>query len=164
VCGPATTWDGTEAEEKTTMRAVVQRVSRASVTVGDEVVASSGPGLVALVGVGHDDGEADARWIARKIAGLRVFTDGAGKMNRSVRDVGGTIVVVSQFTLLADCRKGRRPSFVGAAPTAEAEPLVQRVAECIGEQGVDVRTGRFGAHMHLDLLNDGPVTLVIDSP
>jgi len=146
------------------MRAVVQRVRRAAVRVDGEEVASIDRGLLALVGIGHRDGEGDARWIANKLAGLRVFEDDGGKMNRSVADVGGSILVVSQFTLLGDCRKGRRPSFVQAAPPEVAAPLVSLVARTIREAGIDAPTGVFGATMQLDLLNDGPVTLVVDSP
>jgi len=130
---------------------------------GDEV-ASIGLGLLALIGVGQQDGDADARWIGRKLAGLRVFEDDAGKMNRAVGDVGGAILVVSQFTLLGDCRKGRRPSFVAAARPDVASPLVARVAEQIAGQGIDAPMGVFGAHMQVELHNDGPVTLVLDSP
>ncbi len=146
------------------MRALVQRVTRARVRVEGEEVGAIDRGLVALIGVGHGDGSAEARWIAAKLAGLRVFEDDAGKMNRAVGDVGGAILVVSQFTLLGDCRKGRRPSFVGAAPPAQASPLVDRVADAIADHGVPVARGRFGAHMQVELINDGPVTLVIDSP
>ena len=146
------------------MRAVVQRVSGARVTVEGREVGAIGPGLLALIGVGHDDRERDARWIAGKLAGLRVFEDDSGKMNRSVLDVGGAVLVVSQFTLLGDCRKGRRPSFVAAAPPAHAGPLVTRVADELVSLGVSVSCGEFGAHMAVGLTNDGPVTLVIDSP
>ena len=146
------------------MRAVVQRVSRARVVVGGEEVASIGAGLLALVGVGKRDDEGDARWIARKLTGLRVFEDSFGRMNRSVVDVGGAVLVVSQFTLLGDCRKGRRPSFVSAAPPDHASPLVTLVAQQIEADGIDAPMGVFGAHMQVDLLNDGPVTLILDSP
>ncbi len=146
------------------MRVVVQRVERAGVDVEGALVAAIEHGLVALVGVGHGDGEAAARWMAAKLVGLRIFTDDDGRMNRSVQDVSGSILVVSQFTLLGNCRKGRRPSFVHAAPPDVAAPLVQRLAALIAEHGVEVGTGEFGAHMHVDLVNDGPVTLVIDSP
>jgi len=121
-------------------------------------------GLLVLVGVGHDDGEPQARWLADKLAGLRVFEDDAGKMNLSVADAGGAVLVVSQFTLLGDCRKGRRPSFVAAARPDHAEPLVTAVAARIADAGIPVATGEFGAHMHIDLLNDGPVTLVVETP
>ncbi len=146
------------------MRAVVQRVSRARVVVRGREVGAVGRGLVALIGVGQGDGEPQVRWIANKLAGLRVFEDDGGKMNRSVADVDGGILVVSQFTLLGDCRKGRRPSFVAAAPPDVARPLVERVADLLADAGVPVATGEFGAHMQLDLTNDGPVTLVIDTP
>ena len=146
------------------MRAVVQRVTRASVEVGGRIVGHIGGGLLVLIGVGHDDEERQARWMARKLVGLRVFEDDAGRMNRSVADGGGGVLIVSQFTLLGDCRKGRRPSFVGAAPPAIASPLVDRVADLVAAEGVDVARGEFGAHMDVELVNDGPVTLVIDSP
>ncbi len=146
------------------MRALVQRVRRARVTVDGREVAAVGGGLLALIGVGRDDTEADARWVAAKLAGLRIFEDDAGKMNLSVTDVGGAVLVVSQFTLLGSCRKGRRPSFVAAAAPDVASPLVDRVAALLLEQGLDAPQGEFGAHMHVELVNDGPVTLVVDSP
>ena len=146
------------------MRVVVQRVSHARVVVDGEHVASIEAGLLALVGVEHRDQEDDARWIARKLIGLRVFEDDEGKMNRSVEEVGGSILVVSQFTLLGDCRKGRRPSFVDAASPVHAGPLVTLVADQIEAVGVDAPMGVFGSHMQVDLRNDGPVTLIIDSP
>ncbi len=144
------------------MRAVVQRVSEAEVVVGGRQVAAIGPGLLALVGVAPGDGEAEAEALAAKLAGLRIFADGDGKMNLSVADAGGAVLVVSQFTLLADVRKGRRPSFVGAAAPEVAEPLVERVAALVEGHGVECRTGRFGAMMEVRLVNDGPVTLVLD--
>ncbi|MCG8590134.1 MAG: D-aminoacyl-tRNA deacylase [Proteobacteria bacterium] len=146
------------------MRAVVQRVREARVDVGAESVAGIGPGMLALVGVARGDGEAEARWMAAKLVGLRIFPDDAGRMNRSLVEAGGELCVVSQFTLLGDARKGRRPSFVGAAAPEMAEPLVARVGELAAEAGVRVATGRFGAHMSVSLVNDGPVTLVLDSP
>ncbi len=146
------------------MRAVVQRVARAAVAVDGRSVGAIERGLLVLVGVGHDDGEPQARWLADKLAGLRVFEDDAGKMNLSVADAGGAVLVVSQFTLLGDCRKGRRPSFVAAARPDHAEPLVTAVAARIADAGIPVATGEFGAHMHIDLLNDGPVTLVVETP
>lgn len=145
------------------MRVVVQRVSRASVTVDGETVASIGRGLLALVGVAPEDGEEEARRLARKCAELRVFSDAEGKFNLSLLEVGGEALVVSQFTLLADTRRGRRPSFVGAAPPETAEPLVEAFAAAMREAGVPTRTGRFGAKMTVELLNDGPVTIVLDS-
>lgn len=143
------------------MRAVCQRVSRASVTVEGEVVGQIGHGWLVLLGVGPHDDEATAARMADKIVGLRVFEDAARKMNRSVVDVGGSLLVVSQFTLYADTSRGRRPGFTGAAPPAVAEPLVERFAEIVRERGLTVATGRFGAHMAVDLTNDGPVTIVL---
>ncbi|ATY85413.1 D-tyrosyl-tRNA(Tyr) deacylase [Kyrpidia spormannii] len=145
------------------MRAVVQRVSRAEVRVEGERVARIGKGLLVLIGVSRQDGEADAVWLAEKLAGLRVFPDDAGKMGRSVLDVGGAVLSVSQFTLLGDCRKGRRPDFTGAAPAETALPLYERVNAHLREKGVRVETGVFGAHMDVELVNDGPVTLWLDS-
>lgn len=141
---------------------MVQRVSRASVTVDGEVVGEIGRGLLALVGVGSDDSVAEADALAAKLVGLRIFADDEGRMNLSVGDVGGGILVVSQFTLYGDARKGRRPSFVGAALPEVAEPLVERVADAIRGAGVDVSTGRFGEMMDVELVNDGPVTLVLE--
>ena len=145
------------------MRAVVQRVSRASVDVGGERVAEMGEGLLALVGVADTDDEAAADELARKLVHLRVFEDEAGKMNRSLLDTGGALGVVSQFTLLGDLRKGRRPSFGGAAAPERAEPLVERVAASARGEGVTVVTGRFRASMRVELVNEGPVTLLVDT-
>jgi len=145
------------------MRAVVQRVSHAHVDVGDERVAEIAAGLLVLVGVTHDDARADAEDIARKLVGLRIFEDDEGRMNRSLLDGERDLLVVSQFTLLADARKGRRPSFGAAAPPEVAEPLVDAVVEVARAEGVRVVTGRFGAHMRVGLENDGPVTLLLDS-
>jgi D-aminoacyl-tRNA deacylase len=145
------------------MRAVVQRVSEASVVVDGAVVGRVDHGLLALVGAAHGDTPADADALAAKIAGLRVFPDDEGKMNRSVADVGGGVLVVSQFTLLADVARGRRPSFTGAAPPEEAEPLVDRVVDALAGNGIRTATGTFGARMEVRLVNDGPVTLVIDA-
>lgn len=145
------------------MRVVVQRVRHASVTVDGEVVGEIGHGFLCLVGVTHDDTEADAVAVADKLAGLRVFPDEDGKMNRSLVDAGGAALVVSQFTLYGDVRRGRRPSFTEAALPAVASPLVDRVAARLGEVGVEVATGRFGAMMDVSLLNDGPVTLVVEA-
>ncbi len=145
------------------MRAVLQRVSQAAVTVQGERVASIGRGYLVLVGVTHTDSESDARYIADKIASLRLFEDDAGKINLGITDVGGEVLLVSQFTLYADCRKGRRPSFTDAAPPDMAERLYLRVAEMLREAGLPVQTGVFGAHMHVSLVNDGPVTILLDS-
>ncbi len=144
------------------MRAVCQRVSQARVTVDDDVVGEIGPGWLVLLGVGPHDDEATAARLADKIVGLRVFEDEAGKMNRSVLDVGGAVLVVSQFTLYADTSRGRRPGFTGAAPPAVAEPLVTHFAELVRARGLQVETGRFGAHMAVSLTNDGPVTIVLE--
>jgi len=145
------------------VRAVVQRVLRAHVTVADERVAEMGEGLLALVGVAPGDGLPQADDLARRMAHLRVFEDVAGKMNRSLLEVGGTLGVVSQFTLLADARQGRRPSFTGAARPEQAEPLVERVAATARGLGLAVVTGRFGARMEVALVNAGPVTLLLDT-
>ncbi|QYJ17321.1 D-aminoacyl-tRNA deacylase [Rubrobacter xylanophilus DSM 9941] len=145
------------------MRVVLQRVKRASVTVEGKTVASIGEGLLLLVGVGREDGEAEAEWLARKVASLRIFGDDQGKMNLSVRDVGGEVLAVSQFTLLADTRKGNRPSFIRAADPEEAEPLFEYFCERLREAGVSsVETGVFGAVMDVELVNAGPVTIVLD--
>ena len=145
------------------MRVVIQRVSRASVTVGGEDMAAIGRGLLLLVGVAQGDGEVEARRLATKTAELRIFPDAEGKFNLSLLDVGGEALVVSQFTLLANARKGRRPSFTDAAPPQLAEPLVVAFAEALREAGVPTQTGRFGARMEVALVNDGPVTIVLDS-
>jgi D-aminoacyl-tRNA deacylase len=145
------------------MRIVLQRVSHASVTVDGEPVASIGPGLLLLIGAENGDDTAEAQRLASKCAELRIFRDDAGKFNRSLLDVGGEALVVSQFTLLADVRKGRRPSFVRAAAPELAEPLVAAFAQFLRDLGVATQTGRFGAHMDVELVNDGPVTIVIDS-
>ncbi|NDY42466.1 D-tyrosyl-tRNA(Tyr) deacylase [Dissulfurirhabdus thermomarina] len=145
------------------MRAVWQRVSEAGVKVDGEEVARIGRGALVLLGVERGDGEADARYLAEKIVSLRAFEDAEGRMNRSVADIGGGLLLVSQFTLAGDCRKGRRPSFAGAAPPEEAERLYLRVAELARGFGVPVATGRFRARMAVRLVNDGPVTLLLDS-
>jgi D-tyrosyl-tRNA(Tyr) deacylase len=144
------------------MRVLLQRVREASVTVEGEVVGAIGQGFVALVGVGHADGEEQAAWLAKKVAGLRVFEDEEGKFNRSLLDVGGAALVVSQFTLYADSRKGRRPSFTDAAPPEIAEPLVARFADLLRAQGVPVEMGVFGAMMLVEIHNDGPVTIWLE--
>jgi D-aminoacyl-tRNA deacylase len=145
------------------LRIVLQRVSEASVTVGDERISEIGAGLLLLVGVAAGDGETQADWLAEKVAGLRIFNDENGKMNLSVRDVGGGVLAVSQFTLLADTRKGKRPSFIRAAPPEEAEPLFDYFCERLRAAGVaPVETGSFGAMMDVALVNDGPVTIVLE--
>ena len=145
------------------MRAVVQRVSRASVSVEGESVASIGRGLLLLVGAAQGDGDGEARRLARKCAEMRIFSDDEGRFNLSLLDIGGEALVVSQFTLLADTRRGRRPSFVAAAPPEAAEPLVRAFAEALRGGGVAVQTGRFGAKMQVELVNEGPVTIIVDS-
>jgi D-tyrosyl-tRNA(Tyr) deacylase len=145
------------------MRAVLQRVSRSSVEVDGSCVGRIGPGWLVLLGVERGDTEADAAWIADKVLNLRAFEDEQGKMNRSVIDVGGGILVVSQFTLLGDCRGGRRPSFTAAAEPVEADRLYRHCAELIGRSGLEVATGVFRAMMKVELVNDGPVTLLLDS-
>jgi D-tyrosyl-tRNA(Tyr) deacylase len=144
------------------VRIVLQRVTRSAVSVDGAVVASIGGGLLLLVGIEPTDGEEDIDAAVDKVANLRVFADTEGRMNRSLLDVGGSALVVSQFTLLADISKGRRPSFTGAAPPEMAEPMVSRLAEALSQTGVDTTTGVFGARMEVDLVNDGPVTLVLE--
>ncbi len=146
------------------MRAVVQRVTEASVSVECErFLESIGRGLAVLLGVGAGDSEEDCEYIARKIVGLRVFEDERGKMNLSLADVGGEVLLVSQFTLYGDCRGGRRPSFTGAAPPEAAENLYERAGDLIRNAGIGVKTGRFGKHMQVRTVNDGPVTLLLES-
>ena len=145
------------------MRAVVQRVSSASVTVAGEIVGQIEAGLVVLLGVGHSDTDEDARQLAAKIVELRIFGDDEGKMNRSLADVAGAMLVVSQFTLFGDCRKGRRPSFIEAAPPELAERLYEDFVAAVALRGIRVATGRFRQHMDVALMNDGPVTLLLDS-
>jgi len=145
------------------VRVVLQRVARASVSVDDERLASIGVGFLLLVGVGHDDGPAEAERLAEKVSALRVFADDAGKMNRAIADVGGEALVVSQFTLYADLRRGRRPSWADAAEPGKAAELVDAFAVALERQGLPVATGVFGADMQVELLNDGPVTLVLDT-
>ena len=146
------------------MRAVLQRVSRASVTVDGRVTGEVGRGVLVLLGVGPDDGAAQIQWLARKIAGLRIFEDAAGKMNLGLTDIGGGALVVSQFTLFGDTRKGRRPSFTGAAHPSLAEPLYEQFCEALAGEGVPVGRGVFGARMDVELVNDGPVTLILETP
>jgi len=145
------------------LRACIQRVTEASVTVNDEVVGQIGKGLLVLVGIGRLDGPEEVKWMAERIAGLRVFNDEQGKMNLSLADVGGAMLVVSQFTLLADCRKGRRPSLGEAASPMLAEALYLAFTQFVREAGIEVATGKFREHMMVSLVNDGPVTLWIDT-
>jgi D-aminoacyl-tRNA deacylase len=145
------------------MRVLLQRVSRASVTVDEQVVGQIGQGLLVLLGVGQDDSEVQVKTLADKIAHLRIFGDDEGKMNRSLLDIGGEVLVVSQFTLYADTRRGRRPSFTDAAPPALAEPLVERFKDALASFGLPVASGVFGAYMTIDLRNEGPVTVLLDS-
>ncbi len=144
------------------MRALVQRVTRGRVVVDDEVVGEIGRGFVVLVGITHEDGEAEADWIANKLVGLRLFEDDDGKMNASLTDVGGALLLVSQFTLYGDARKGRRPSFSQAARPSHAEPLFEYFVSQCRARGVEVQTGVFGAMMQVDIHNDGPVTLMLE--
>ncbi|HXF85883.1 MAG TPA: D-aminoacyl-tRNA deacylase [Anaerolineales bacterium] len=144
------------------MRALIQRVSHASVKVDQKIISNIGKGLLILLGVGHGDGEEQAAFLAEKIANLRIFEDEQGKTNLSVLDVKGEAIVVSQFTLYADLRKGRRPSFTDAASPEVAEPLVNRFAELLRVQGVPTQTGQFGAHMLVEIHNDGPVTIWLE--
>ncbi len=145
------------------MRAVVQRVSRARVEVEGRMTGEIGEGLLVLVGVAKTDAEADAAQLAEKIAGLRLFNDDNGKMNRSVEEVGGAVLVVSQFTLHGDCRKGRRPSFDRAAPAAQAQTLYEKFLHVLRHRGLQVETGVFQAMMEVELVNAGPVTLLVDT-
>src|SRR6516162_2096394 len=145
------------------MRAVLQRVSRAAVVIDGETVGAIQRGLLVLLGVAPADTEKEARWLAEKVAGLRVFNDEAGKMNLGVAEVGGGVLVVSQFTLYGDCRKGRRPSFIAAAPPEVAVPLYEAFVNALRALGLPVATGRFGAMMQVELVNEGPVTLIVDS-
>lgn len=146
------------------MRAVVQRVSRGRVSIEGRVIADIGAGYVILLGVGEGDSQAQARWLAEKIAVLRIFEDAAGKSNLSVLDVGGEAIVVSQFTLYADTSKGRRPSFIHAASPEIAAPLVDHFRAALEEQGVPTQAGEFGAHMLVEIENDGPVTILLERP
>ncbi len=145
------------------MRAVVQRVTRAEVRVDERITGKIGRGLLVLVGVGVADDSDDARWIAEKVANLRIFTDDAGLMNRSVLDVGGAVLIVSQFTLHGDARKGRRPSFITAAKEPLASELYEQAGRELEALGLEVAYGEFGADMQVELINDGPVTILLDS-
>ena len=145
------------------MRAVLQRVSQARVRIHGESVGEIGRGLVVLLGIAPSDTPEQAEWLADKIVGLRVFEDDDGKMNRDLIEVGGGVLIVSQFTLYGDCRKGRRPSFIEAAPPAVAIPLYAAFIDAVRARGVPAATGRFGAMMQVELVNDGPVTLIVDS-
>ena len=145
------------------MKVLVQRVNQASVTVGGEVAGRIGLGLVGLVGVAQGDSEEDVRYLVDKTIGLRIFPDEAGKFNRSLADVGGSLLLVSQFTLISDTRKGKRPSFIDAAGPAEAEALFNRFVDLARATGIKVETGRFQAHMMVEIHNDGPVTIMLDS-
>lgn len=144
------------------MRALLQRVSHASVAVDGRITGQIGRGFVVLLGVTHSDGQAEVEWLANKVAGLRVFDDMDGKMNASLADVGGALLVVSQFTLYGNARKGRRPSFIAAARPEQAEPLVEAFVERLRARGFTVATGIFGANMDVDIHNDGPVTLMLE--
>lgn len=145
------------------MRSVIQRVKRASVTVHGETVGQIAAGLLVLLAVGQEDGAADLTWMVDKLVGLRIFEDEVGKMNRSVLDIDGEVLVVSQFTLYGDCRKGKRPSFSSAAPPEQAKELFERSVERIRSYGLKVETGVFQAEMNVELINDGPVTILLDS-
>lgn len=146
------------------MRVVIQRVTEAAVSVDNQIVGSITGGLVILVGATHSDDESDARFLAQKIATLRIFEDATGKFNRSALDVGASALVVSQFTLYADTRRGRRPDFIDAARPEVAEPLIEKFVTLLQEQGLRVETGKFQAWMLVKILNDGPVTIILDSP
>jgi len=144
------------------MRVLLQRVSSSKVVVAGEIVGQIGKGFTLLVGITHSDTKAQADWLANKIAGIRLFEDDAGKMNRALNDVGGAILAISQFTLYGDARKGRRPSFINAARPEQAEPLFDYFVEKLRSTGLTVETGRFGASMAVDIQNDGPVTLMLE--
>jgi D-aminoacyl-tRNA deacylase len=146
------------------VRLVVQRVSRASVRVAGETIAEIGPGLLVLAGAGLGERQAGVEWLAKKLVGLRIFEDTQGKMNLSLEDLGGQVLVVPQFTLLSDIRRGRRPSWAKAAPPAEAQELIEALAAALERLGAPVRRGAFRAHMEVELVNDGPVTLVLEPP
>ncbi len=144
------------------MRMVLQRVSSARVSVDQRLISEIGPGFLILLGVGHTDAEAQAKALAGKVANLRIFEDEAGKMNRSILETGGQVIVVSQFTLYADTRRGRRPSFTGAAPPELASPLVEHFINLLNGLGIPTQGGEFGAHMLVELANDGPVTILLE--
>jgi len=146
------------------MKTVIQRVSHASVTIDEVVKGEIQKGFLVLLGITHSDTEKDVKWMVEKISGLRVFEDENGKMNLSLEDVGGELLLVSQFTLYGDAKKGRRPSFIDAARPEKAIPLYEKFVELAKEKGIEVATGEFGADMKVSLLNDGPVTLIVDSP
>ena len=145
------------------MRAVIQRVSKASVTVASEITGEIGPGLLVFLGIHKDDQEQEIKWMVEKIINLRIFEDDSGKMNRSLIDTNGAMLVVSQFTLYGDCRKGRRPGYSSAAPPEMANILYQQFINTVKQKDISVASGRFQAHMDVELVNDGPVTLLIDS-
>jgi len=146
------------------MKAVIQRVANASVTIEGNLKSSIGQGLLVLLGVGEDDGQEDIAWLVRKISAMRIFDDPDGVMNLSVMDIGGEVLVVSQFTLMADCRRGNRPSYIKAARHEISIPLYEEFCRCMSDAiGKPVGTGEFGAYMKVDLLNDGPVTIILDS-
>ncbi len=145
------------------MRTVVQRVSKAEVVIGETTIARIGPGILALVAISNQDTEKDLLWMARKIVELRIFDDNQGKLNLSLQDVAGQLLVVSQFTLYGDCKKGRRPSYTAAAPSSDAEKLYQKFVEILRQFVPDVQTGQFQAMMNVALTNSGPVTLILDS-
>jgi D-aminoacyl-tRNA deacylase len=146
------------------MRAVVQRVSEASVSIDGEVVAEIGPGMLVLLAAANGDGSEQVRWMAEKLIGLRIFPDEAGKMNLSLEQVAGEMLVVSQFTLYGDCRKGKRPSYTGSSPPDEAVTVYRSFIDAVSKLNIPVREGVFGAMMQVHLVNDGPVTLIVDSP
>lgn len=145
------------------MRAVIQRVSRASVTVDGQITGQIGQGLLVFLGVGKEDGQADIKFLADKITNLRIFGDTDGKMNHSIKDISGGVLLISQFTLFGDCRKGRRPDFTAAGDPENAKTLYEQMIAAIQAKGIPVETGVFAAHMDIDSLNDGPVTLLLDS-
>ncbi len=145
------------------MRAVVQRVSRARVTVDDEETGRIEAGLLVYLGIGPDDSDDEVDWLTAKLATLRIFPDDKGRFDRSLEDTGGSVLVVSQFTLYGDTRRGRRPAFTSAAPPEIAEPRIEQLVAALRTRGIDVATGRFGAHMLVDAENDGPVTILLDS-
>lgn len=145
------------------MRAVIQRVNSASVTVGDDITGKIGHGLLVLLGIHHEDGDSETKWMAEKISNLRIFEDDDGKMNRSLLDTGGAMLVVSQFTLYGDCRKGRRPGYSSAAPPEQANVLYKKFIDTVKVLGIETACGTFQAHMQVSLVNDGPVTLLLDS-